>query len=99
MRNYWRRPLSFSGLPRSRPAGSRRISSRIRAWPRRIIERIANMESIVAFSKWLKATKLSWFVINYAWVWPASETLHFIGLAMLVGVIALVDLRLLGMAK
>jgi hypothetical protein len=57
------------------------------------------MKSIVAFSKWLNATKLAWFVIHYSWVWPASETLHFIGLAMLIGVIALMDLRLLGMAK
>jgi hypothetical protein len=51
------------------------------------------------FSAWLKTTKLSWFVIHYSWVWPAAETLHFIGLAMLVGVIGLMDLRLLGMAK
>ena len=58
------------------------------------------MEStIIVFSKWLKTTKLSWFVIHYPWVWPASETLHFIGLAMLIGVIGLVDLRLLGVAK
>ena len=58
--------------------------------------RLAIVES---FSTWLKATSLHWFVIHYTWVWPAAETLHFIGLAMLVGVIALIDLRLLGMAK
>src|SRR5262245_24568244 len=52
-----------------------------------------------AFSTWLKGTKLSAFVIHYPWVWPAAETLHFIGLAMLIGVIGLMDLRLLGMAK
>jgi len=58
------------------------------------------MEStIVAFSTWLKGTTLAWIVVHYAWVWPAAETLHFIGLAMLVGVIGLMDLRLLGMAK
>jgi Family of unknown function (DUF6644) len=54
---------------------------------------------VSSFSAWLKTTKLSWFVITYPWVWPAAETLHFVGLAMLVGVIALMDLRLLGMAK
>jgi len=57
------------------------------------------MELVLAFSTWLKATKLSWFVITYSWVWPASETLHFIGLAMLIGVIGIMDLRLLGFAK
>src|SRR5215831_7969637 len=54
---------------------------------------------VQSFATWLKATKLSWFVITYPWVWPASETLHFIGLAMLIGVVGLIDLRLLGLAK
>jgi hypothetical protein len=58
------------------------------------------MENFVEpFTQWLKTTTLSWFVVHYSWVWPAAETLHFIGLAMLIGVIALMDLRLLGMAK
>ena len=52
-----------------------------------------------SFSTWLKTTTLSSFVIQHAWVWPAAETLHFIGLAMLIGVIGLMDLRLLGVAK
>jgi hypothetical protein len=38
-------------------------------------------------------------VIHYPWVWPASETLHFIGLALLVGIVGTIDLRMLGMAK
>jgi uncharacterized membrane protein len=33
------------------------------------------------------------------WLWPASETIHFIGLCMLFLVVLTVDLRLLGMAK
>src|SRR5688572_21963177 len=55
--------------------------------------------TIVAFSTWLNKTSLAWAVIHYPWVWPAAETLHFIGLAMLIGVIGLMDLRLLGVAK
>jgi hypothetical protein len=55
--------------------------------------------TIQSFSAWLKTTEPSWVVLHYSWVWPAAETLHFIGLAMLVGVIGLMDLRLLGMAK
>jgi uncharacterized membrane protein len=34
-----------------------------------------------------------------AWVWPAAETLHFVGLCLLFGVVLIVDLRILGMAK
>ena len=33
------------------------------------------------------------------WGWPAMESTHFIGLSLLVGTIAIFDLRLLGMAK
>ena len=57
------------------------------------------MSAIVSFSTWLKTTSLSAFVVHYSWVWPAAETLHFIGLAMLIGVIGLLDLRMLGVAK
>ena len=57
------------------------------------------MTAIVDFATWVKATKFSAFVVHSPWAWPAAETLHFIGLAMLIGVIALMDLRLLGVAK
>ena len=33
------------------------------------------------------------------WLWPLCETLHFIGLALLMGVVSVFDLRMLGMAK
>jgi uncharacterized membrane protein len=39
------------------------------------------------------------FVVSVKWVWPTCETLHFIGLSLLFGVAALVDLRLLGLMK
>jgi hypothetical protein len=45
---------------------------------------------------WLKATPLSEATRVYPWVWPVCETLHFVGLAMLVGIIGLIDVRLLG---
>src|SRR5438552_112992 len=48
---------------------------------------------------WLTATELSMFVSEHAWVWPACETLHFIGLALLIGNIGLLDFRLLGIVK
>jgi uncharacterized membrane protein len=39
------------------------------------------------------------FVTETPWVWPTCETLHFIGLSLLLGVVALVDLRVLGVLK
>jgi hypothetical protein len=39
------------------------------------------------------------FVTETPWMWPTCETLHFVGLTLLVGVVLLVDLRVLGMMK
>jgi uncharacterized membrane protein len=50
-------------------------------------------------ANWLLTTRLSAFVTGYPWVWPALETLHFIGLCLLAGAVGLIDLRLLGMAR
>jgi len=38
-------------------------------------------------------------MVNLKWGWPASETIHFIGLSLLFGVVLLVDLRMLGFLK
>jgi uncharacterized membrane protein len=39
------------------------------------------------------------FVTDTPWVWPTCETLHFIGLSLLLGVVVVVDLRVLGVLK
>jgi hypothetical protein len=39
------------------------------------------------------------YVNDEPWTWIASETLHFIGLSILVGVVLLIDLRALGVVK
>ena len=52
-----------------------------------------------SLAQWLVTTRLSAFVTGRPWVWPASETLHFIGLCLLVGAVGLMDLRMLGVAK
>jgi hypothetical protein len=39
------------------------------------------------------------FVTDTPWMWPTCETLHFIGLSLLCGVVFLVDLRVLGVMK
>lgn len=57
------------------------------------------MHYLDAFARWLKGTGLSYCVTHYSWIWPTCETLHFIGLALVIGMIGLLDLRLLGVAK
>jgi hypothetical protein len=52
-----------------------------------------------AFERWLESTQLSLWINSVTWLWPASETLHFLGLCLLVGTVGLFDLRLLGLAK
>lgn len=39
------------------------------------------------------------FVRDTPWLWPTLETLHFVGLSLLMGVLLLVNLRMLGFAK
>jgi len=39
------------------------------------------------------------FITDTAWTWPTCETLHFVGLSLLLGVVLLVDLRVLGVMK
>lgn len=38
------------------------------------------------------------FVRDTPWLWPTLETLHFVGLSLLIGVLLLVNLRMLGFA-
>jgi hypothetical protein len=52
-----------------------------------------------ALSNLLAATNMVAFVNDNDWVWPIGEILHFIGMALLIGIVGLVDLRILGVAK
>src|SRR4029079_16571272 len=51
------------------------------------------------FAAWLESTAISKTLFGITWLWPASESLHFIGLCMLIGGAGLCDLRLLGMFR
>jgi hypothetical protein len=44
-------------------------------------------------------TQISRFVVGAPWMWPVCETLHFIGLSLLLGVVFVVDLRMMGFMK
>jgi hypothetical protein len=49
---------------------------------------------------WVRSTWLHAFVAhNEPWVWPLCETLHYLGLSLLLGTVGLFDLRALGLAK
>ncbi len=39
------------------------------------------------------------FVISKTWLWPACETLHFVGLSLLFVAVLFINLRVLGFAK
>ena len=66
---------------------------RLADWPTVVVDR---MKPIV---DWLTATQLSAFVTGHGWVWPTCETLHFVGLALLIGNVGVLDFRLLGVGK
>lgn len=43
--------------------------------------------------------KVGSFVTDTPWMWPTCETLHFVGLSLLLGVVLVVDLRMLGLMR
>jgi len=47
----------------------------------------------------LDSPMLKSFVSWSSWVWPVCEIVHFVGMALLLGAVGLLDLRLLGVAK
>jgi hypothetical protein len=52
------------------------------------------------FASWLHKTPLSLALQHQVgWLWPLCETIHFAGLALLIGVAGMFDLRLLGFMK
>ena len=49
-----------------------------------------------AFVTWLQATPLSQAIVAQVWVWPAAETIHFVGLTLVIGIVGFFDVRLMG---
>ena len=50
----------------------------------------------MTFIHWVETTPLSVWINQSTWVWPFCETLHFIGLSLLLGATGFFDLRLMG---
>jgi hypothetical protein len=53
-----------------------------------------------AFAGWIEATALSQALSSQAdWLWPLSESVHFVGLVLVIGCAGFFDLRLMGLMK
>ncbi len=50
-------------------------------------------------ARWMSSTVVGQQMVKQPWLWPTCETLHFIGLALLVGAAGVFDLRLLGFMR
>ena len=49
-----------------------------------------------AFVQAIEGGAINTWVISSQWVWPISETIHFIGLSFLLGALLIIDLRMAG---
>ena len=50
-------------------------------------------ESLVS---WIEGGTLNTWVLGSSWIWPTMETLHFVGLSVMLGALLIIDLRLAG---
>ena len=48
---------------------------------------------------WITANALGLMMTDRTWLWPASESLHFIGMWLLFGIVLITNLRMLGMFR
>src|ERR1700693_5193195 len=55
-------------------------------------------EFLLAVCKWLESTSAARVTRESLWVYPFVQVIHFTGLSLWVGTIAIVDLRFLGLA-
>lgn len=54
------------------------------------------MPNLLALCEWLEQTTVGAGIRQSLWLFPAIETVHLLGMAALVGTIAVLDLRLVG---
>src|SRR5580692_9343687 len=58
----------------------------------------AQFPSWFPFFAWVDTTAMSTYIKGTTWVFPLVETIHILALAVLLGSLFLIDLRLLGIA-
>jgi len=56
------------------------------------------MLDLLGWCHWLEATPMGTSIRESQWLFPAIETVHLIGISMLVGSTSILDLRLLGVS-
>jgi hypothetical protein len=56
------------------------------------------MQSVTAFLEQLQALPLAVFIHKTAWAFTTVEVIHVVAVSLVIGTIAIVDLRLLGLA-
>ena len=57
------------------------------------------MQSLTALLEWLQASSLAVFIHQRAWAFTTIELVHVAAISLVIGTIAIVDLRLLGFAS
>lgn len=56
-------------------------------------------ETLLSLGAYLRHTGYGEFMRTARWAWPIWESIHFLGMSVLVGTIGTFDLRLLGFAR
>lgn len=56
-------------------------------------------EQLQALVQLLYHTPIGEFTRDSRWAWPVFESLHFIGMSLLIGTVGMFDLRLMGFAQ
>jgi hypothetical protein len=57
------------------------------------------VQSITALLEWVQASSWAVFIHRRAWAFTTVEVVHVFAIAMVIGTIMIVDLRLLGLAS
>lgn len=52
------------------------------------------------WEQWIRASALHHFISAHGqWLWPALQSIHYLGFSLLLGTVGLFDLRVLGMGR
>ena len=57
------------------------------------------MQALTKLMEWLQASSLAVFIHKTAWAFTTIELVHVFAISLVIGTIAIVDLRLLGLAS
>jgi len=58
-----------------------------------------NVQFLTKLMEWLQASSLAVFIHKTAWAFTTIELVHVFAISLVIGTIAIVDLRLLGLAS